>query len=64
MSYEVKIQMVDRGKTKSYYVNFPAAVADAAEVQKSEVWEWQIEDRNTFVLKRKKPIKSLVKKEM
>lgn len=61
MSYEVKIQRVDRGNTKSFYVNFPAAVADAAEMLKGEVWEWQIEDRNTFVFKRKEPNKSLLK---
>jgi hypothetical protein len=42
-------------------VNFPAAVADAAEMLKGEVWEWQIEDRNTFVFKRKEPNKSLLK---
>jgi hypothetical protein len=63
MSYEVKIQRVDRGKTKSFYVNFPAAVAEAADMQKGEVWEWAIEDRNTFVFKRKEPRNSLLKGE-
>ena len=59
MGYEVKIQRVERRQTKSFYVNLPAAVAEAAEVEKGERWEWQIEDRNTFILKRKKPLKSL-----
>jgi len=59
MGYEVKIQRVERGKTKSFYVNLPAAVAEAANIEKSEVWEWHIEDRNTFVFKRKIFLKSL-----
>lgn len=54
MGYKVKIQRVDRGKTKSFYVNFPAAVAEAAELEKGESMEWVIEDKNTFVLKREK----------
>lgn len=61
MGYTVKIQRVERGKTKSFYINFPAAVAEAAQIEKGEVLEWVIEDRNTFVLRRIKPIKSFVK---
>lgn len=52
MGYGVKIQKVDRGITKSYYVNFPAAVADACKLEKGEQMEWVIEDKNTFVLQR------------
>jgi antitoxin component of MazEF toxin-antitoxin module len=33
-------------------VNFPAAVAEAAGLQKGEEMEWLLEDRNIFVLKR------------
>ncbi len=62
MGYGVKIQRVDRGQTKSFYVNLPAAVAEAASVVKGERWEWLIEDRNVFVLSRKKPLKSLRKR--
>jgi len=59
MGYGVKIQRVDRGQTKSFYVNFPAAIAEAANVVKGEEWEWAIEDQNTFILQRKKLRKSL-----
>jgi hypothetical protein len=52
MGYKVKIQRVDRGKTSSYYINFPAALAESCDIEKAEELEWQIEDRNTFVLKR------------
>jgi len=54
MGYKVKIQKVDRGRTKSFYINFPAAVAETAELSKGEVMEWVIEDKNTFILKRVK----------
>ena len=60
MGYNVKIQKVDRGRTKSFYVNFPAAVAEAANMEKGEEMEWVIEDRNTFILKRVKPIKTIL----
>ena len=60
MGYTVKIQRVDRGKTKSFYVNFPAAVAEAAQIGKGEELEWVIEDRNTFVLRRVKAAKSVI----
>lgn len=56
MAYEIKIQRVDRKITKSFYVNLPAAIAEAAMIEKGEAWLWSIEDKNTFVLKRKKPI--------
>ena len=61
MGYKVKIQKVDRGKTKSFYVNFPAAIAESSQIEKGEQMEWIIEDRNTFVLKRVKPKKTILK---
>lgn len=64
MGYTVKIQRVDRGQTKSFYVNFPAAVAEACKIEKGEEMEWIIEDRNSFVLKRVKKTKSEIKKKM
>ena len=64
MGYEVKIQRVDRGMTKSFYVNVPAALAEAAGIVKGEAWEWSIEDRNTFVITRCKPRNSLRRKKM
>lgn len=58
MGHKVKIQRVERGKTKSFYVNFPAALAEAAEIEKGEELEWLVEDKNTFLLRRVKPAKS------
>jgi hypothetical protein len=58
VGYPVKIQRVDRGQTQSFYVNFPAAIAEAAHIVKGEAWEWIIEDRNEFVFRRVKPAPS------
>lgn len=60
MGYPVKIQRVQRLGTKSYYVNFPVAVAEAIAVSKGEEWFWSLEDKNTLLLQRLKP-KSLRK---
>ncbi|MDP3929897.1 MAG: AbrB/MazE/SpoVT family DNA-binding domain-containing protein [Bacteroidota bacterium] len=59
MGYQVKIQRVERGKTKSFYINFPAAVAEACNIEKGEEMEWIVEDKNSFTLQRVK--KSAVK---
>jgi bifunctional DNA-binding transcriptional regulator/antitoxin component of YhaV-PrlF toxin-antitoxin module len=52
MGLKVKIQKIDRATNKTYYVVFPAAFADAVNMEKGEEMEWFIEDRNCFVLKR------------
>jgi len=62
MGHLIKIQRVERGKTKSYYVNFPAALAEAAQIEKGEEFEWLVEDKNAFLLRRKKPKNSILKK--
>jgi len=62
MGCKVKIQRVERGSTKSFYVNFPAAVAEASNIEKGEEMEWCIHDRNTFILRRIDKAKSLISK--
>lgn len=62
MGHQIKIQRVERGQTKSYYVNFPAALAEAARIEKGEEMEWLLEDRDTFVLRRIKPAKPLLRR--
>jgi bifunctional DNA-binding transcriptional regulator/antitoxin component of YhaV-PrlF toxin-antitoxin module len=63
MGYQVKIQRVERGATKSFYINFPAAIAEACKIEKGEEMEWIIEDKNTFVLQRVKKLPSRETKE-
>jgi len=55
VGHVVKIQRVDRGQTRSFYLNFPAALADAMEVEKGESFEWLLEDKNTVWLRRTQP---------
>jgi hypothetical protein len=62
MGYKIRIQRVERGSTQSFYVNFPAAVAEAANIIKGEEMEWSIENKNTFVLQRVKPAKERILK--
>lgn len=62
MGYRVKIQKVERPSNRSFYLNFPMALAEALGVKKGETFEWEIEDRNTLIVKRIKPSKSTRKK--
>jgi hypothetical protein len=61
MGYRIHIQKVDRPSNRSFYVNFPAPIADAVGMRKGEALEWSVEDRNTFILKRIKPLKPFLK---
>ena len=56
MGYPVKLQKVERPTNRSYYLNFPAALAEAMQVQKGEEFEWILEDRNTLILQRLKSL--------
>ena len=39
MGYKIKIQRVEWRKTKSLYVDFPAALVEEANIVKGEEWE-------------------------
>ena len=62
MGQTVKMQKVERPTNTSFYVNFPAAIAEATHIRKGEMMEWLVEDRNTFVLRRVRERKSFLKK--
>ncbi|MEW6357678.1 MAG: hypothetical protein AB1696_15205 [Planctomycetota bacterium] len=57
MGYRVKIQKVERPTNRSFYVNLPVALAEALWIEKGEEFEWAIEDKNTLILRRRKPRK-------
>ena len=61
MGYPVRMQKVERPTNTSFYVNFPAALAAAARLEKGEILEWLVEDRNTFVLRRVRERKSFLR---
>jgi len=56
VGYKIKIQKVQRPTNKSFYVNMPAAIAEALNMEKGEAFEWTIEDKNTLILKRVIPL--------
>jgi hypothetical protein len=62
MGYRVKIQKVERPSNRSFYLNFPMALAEALGVQKGETFEWEVQDRNTLTVKRIKLPKPRKKK--
>lgn len=62
MGYRIKIQKVERPTNRSFYLNFPVALAEAMDVIKGEEFEWIVEDINTLVLQRIKPRKPRKKK--
>lgn len=52
MGYRTKIQLIKRAKSEQWYINFPAAVAQAMEFERGEVVEWLIDDHQRLVLTR------------
>ena len=64
MGYTTKIQLIKREKSEQYYVNFPAAVAQAIEFSASEVVEWLIDDHQNLVLRRSDSAVAKLKKKL
>lgn len=63
MGYPTKIQIIKRAKSEQWYVNFPAAVAQAIEFKQGEIVEWVIDDHQRLVLQRSdEAVKDLKKK--
>lgn len=54
--YEIKVQKVERPTNRSYYINLPVALAEAISVKKGEAFLWHVEDKNTLIFQRAKPV--------
>ena len=61
MGYPTKIQLITRKKGNQWYVNFPAALAESMNFEKSETVEWEVESLQ--VLKMVRRTKTPVRKE-
>jgi hypothetical protein len=61
MGYPTKVQLINRKASQQWYVNFPAAVAQAMEFERGEVVEWVIEDKTHLVLRRTAPPSEAIK---
>lgn len=54
MASSVRVQQVDREKSRSFYVNLPIVLAEAMGIKKGEVFVWSLEDKNTLIFSRLK----------
>lgn len=54
MGYPTTIQLIQRKRSQQWYVNFPAALANAMNFNKGETVEWTLLDRGRLVLVRRK----------
>jgi antitoxin component of MazEF toxin-antitoxin module len=52
MSYSTKVQLIKRQNSEQWYINIPAALAQAMDFSKGEVVEWTIHDHAHLVLTR------------
>ena len=62
MGYPTKVQLIKRKLSEQWYINFPAAVAQAMEFERGETVEWIVEDKGSLVLRRQKVPPSVMKK--
>jgi hypothetical protein len=54
MSYPTTVQLIQRKRSQQWYVNFPAALANAMDFAKGETVEWTLLDRGRILLRRHK----------
>ena len=51
MGYSSKVQVIQRGEeNRQYYLICPAPLAQALEIEKREIIEWVVEDKETLIL--------------
>lgn len=53
MGFPTRVQLIRRKASEQWYINFPAALAQACEFVKGEVVEWVVKDKNHLLLKRR-----------
>jgi hypothetical protein len=52
MGFPTRVQLISRKSSEQWYINFPAALAQACEFIRGEVVEWVVKDQHTLVLRR------------
>lgn len=52
MGFPTKVQLISRENSEQWYINFPAALAQACEFVRGEVAEWIVKDQHTLILRR------------
>jgi len=64
MGFPTKVQRIERKSSEQWYINFPAAVAQAMEFMKGEKVEWVIEDKEHLILIRPEAPARHIKKKL
>ena len=54
MPYPTTVQLIQRRRSQQWYVNFPAAVANALDFAKGETVKWTVLDRRRLLLARRR----------
>jgi len=54
MGYPTKVQLIKRKQSEQWYINFPAALAQAMEFERGETVEWTVEDKSHLLLRRRR----------
>ena len=54
MGYPTTVQLIQRKRSQQWYVNFPAALANALDFEKGETVEWTLLDRTRLLLARRR----------
>lgn len=62
MGYPAKVQVIRRKTSQQWFINFPAAVAQAMEFEPSETVEWSVVSRSQLMLRRLQVPASVSKK--
>ena len=52
MGYPTKVQLIQRKESQQWYINFPAAVAQAMDFSKGEAVQWTVADKGHLILSR------------
>ena len=52
MGYPTNVQLIKRQESEQWYINFPAALAQAMEFERGETVEWTVEDKAHLLLRR------------
>lgn len=55
MGYPTRVQLIQRKASQQWYVNFPAALAQAMDFRKGEVVQWTVQGKDTLLLRRTAP---------
>lgn len=52
MGTPTKVQVIKRKESEQWYINLPAAVAQAMDFEKGETVDWVVADRENLILHR------------